>query len=42
MLVLTSADGVEIQEYTKESLSQEEKLAANISTRAIEETAPIL
>ena len=42
MLVLTTADGVEVQEYTKESLSQEEKLAANISTRAIEEVAPIL
>ena len=42
MLVLTSADGVEVQEYTKESLSQEEKLAANISTRAMDETAPIL
>ena len=42
MLVLTSADGVEIQEYTKESLSQEEKLAANISTRAMDETAPVL
>jgi hypothetical protein len=42
MLVLTSADGVEVQEYTKESLSQEEKLAANISTRAMDEMAPIL
>ena len=42
MLVLTSADGVEVQEYTKESLSQEEKLAANISTRAMDEIAPIL
>ena len=42
MLVLTSADGVEVQEYTKEALSQEEKLAANISTRAMDEIAPIL
>ena len=42
MLVLTTADGVEVQEYTKESLSQEEKLAANISTRAMDEIAPIL
>jgi hypothetical protein len=42
MLVLTSADGVEVQEYTKESLSQEEKLAADISTRAMDEMAPIL
>ena len=42
MLVLTTADGVEVQEYTKESLSQEEKLAANISTRSMDEIAPIL
>ena len=42
MLVLTSSDGVEVQEFTKESLSQEEKLAANISTRAIEDVTPIL
>ena len=42
MLVLTSSDGVEVQEYTKESLSPEEKLAANISTRATVEAAPIL
>ena len=42
MLVLTSSDGVEVQEYTKESLSQEDKLAANISTRASDETSPIL
>ena len=42
LLVLTSSDNVEVQEYTKESLSEEEKLAANISTRAIEEVAPIL
>ena len=42
LLVLTSSDGVEVQEFTKESLSQEEKLAANISTRANDEMAPIL
>lgn len=42
MLVLTSADGIEVQEYTKESLSQEEKLAASISTRAMDKVAPIL
>ena len=41
-LVLTSSDGLEVQEYTKESLSQEEKLAANVSTRAMDEDAPIL
>lgn len=42
MLVLTSSDGMEVQEYTKESLSQEDKAAANISTRAKDEEAPIL
>lgn len=42
MLVLTSSDGVEVQEFTKESLSQEEKLAANISTRADNEMLPVL
>ena len=43
MLVLTSSDGIEVQEYVKESLSQEEKLNASISTRAGEEAAePVL
>lgn len=42
LLVLTSSDGVEVQEYEKESLDQEEKLAANISTRAMDEISPVL
>ena len=41
-LILMPAGGLEVQEYTKGSLSQEEKLAANISTRATSEDAPIL
>jgi hypothetical protein len=42
LLVLTSSDGVEVQEYEKGSLNQEEKLAANISTRAMDEISPVL
>ena len=34
-LILTSSDGVEIQEYVKEALSQEEKQNASVSTRAV-------
>lgn len=42
-LILMSSDGVEIQEYVKESLSQEQKLDSDISTRAVAETmTPVL
>ena len=41
-LILMTADGLEVQEYTKGSLSQEDKLAADISTKAVSEVAPIL
>ena len=42
VLVLMSSDGVEMQEYVKESLSEEEKLAADISTRSTDTVEPIL
>lgn len=42
VLVLISSDGVEMQEYKKESLSAEEKLAADISTKSAMEIAHIL
>ena len=34
-LILTSSDGIEIQEYVKEPLSQAEKQNASVSTRAV-------
>ena len=41
-LTLTSSNGIEIQEYTRESLALEEKLAADISTRSTTGVVPIL
>ena len=40
-LILTSSDGVEVQEYVKEALSQEEKQNASVNTRAVADV-PVL
>ena len=42
VLVLMSSDGVEVQEYVKESLNEDAKLDANISTRSTDTVEPVL